>query len=246
MFERMFGRSRSSGLASGIGAAALLLVASGCVSQQKYDRLVSEYSTENQARRQLEDEIQRRDGEMSDLRGAVAEKDQKVTELTALSSEDKARIEQLKQALADATKSFGDTPEGVEVFREANGFAYRIADQLLFDSGSTDIRDAGKKALLQIAKEIVEKGYKDVRIDGHTDADPVIHTRVKFPLGNYELSAERALAVFGVLTHDGKVAENVFTIAAFGPSRPLKSGETDAVKSKNRRVEIHVAVPKKS
>ncbi len=226
---------------------APLVVAAGCVvPQSRYDRLATEYHAENQARRQLEDEVQRRDSEVTDLNRVLSEKSTAYSALEQDAAQSKERLAQLETALRDARKDVEQYGDGVEIVRTDTGFAYRIADQLLFDSGSTAIRDGGKKALLQIAKEISEKGYKAVRIDGHTDADPVVKNRDKFPRGNYELAIDRALAVFSVLVNDGKLPETFFTLAGYGPSRPVAKGDSDAAKAKNRRVEIHVAVPNKS
>jgi flagellar motor protein MotB len=56
---------------------------------------------------------------------------------------------------------------------------------------------------------------------------------------------KRALAVYASLVNDDSVPPSVLSLAAFGPNRPLDPGKNDAAKAKNRRVEIHVAVPKK-
>jgi len=227
---------------------APLVVAAGCVvPQSRYDRLATEYHAENQARRQLEDEVQRRDGEMSDLKGQLRDKNDAYSALEQDAAQSKEQLARLSKELEDARKNMAASGlgEGIEILPGKDGsLTYRVADKLLFDSGSVDIRENGKKALLQIAKQIMDKHYQNIRIDGHTDSDPVVHTKSKFPLGNYELSLERALAVFGVLTKDGKVPESLFTIAGFGPSRPVANDASDASKAKNRRVEIHVAVPK--
>jgi chemotaxis protein MotB len=222
-----------------------MLLAAGCVSQERYDKLVTEYNSENQARRQLEDVVARRDGELSDLKSMQAQKDEQLSSLQQSSEQDKAKIAQLQAALDDAKKNMGSSADGVEIIPTIDGFAYRIQDKLLFESGSTKISEAGKSTLLKVAKEITEKGYKDVRIDGYTDSDPVVKTKKEYPLGNHELAIERALAVFGILVKDGKVPEKVFTIAGYGPNRPIAQESSDAGKAKNRRVEIHVAVPKK-
>lgn len=225
-----------------------LVVAAGCVvPQSRYDRLQTEYHAENQARRQLEDEVQRRDGDLSAMRSKLAEKDSSLTALEQDAAQSKERIAQLEQALKDAQAATPSSDTGdIQIVRTPDGFAYRIADKLLFDPGSTEIRENGRKALLTIASEIKDKGYTAVRIDGHTDSDPVVKTKDKWKLGNYELAVERALSVFGVLTRDGKVPEAVFTLVGWGPSRPLVDNKSDADKARNRRVEIHVAVPKQS
>lgn len=232
-----------------IGSLALALLATtGCVSQSRYDRLATELSSEMQARRQLEDELQRHQGTVGEMNAALREKDEAFESLQQSAQADRNRIAELEKALAEAERSFpaDDDGDGVEILRTRDGFAYRIQDQLLFEPGSTDIRDGGRKALMTIAREINDKGYRNVRIDGHTDADPVVRTKAKFPLGNHQLAVERALAVFSVLSKDGKVPETAFTLVGFGPNMPIPGASGDAGKAKNRRVEIHVAVPNKS
>jgi len=229
-------------------ALSSLVFASACVvPQSRYDRLQTEYHAENQARRQLEDEGQRKDGEVSDLRGQVNEKDSQYNDLQKMSAADKERIAQLQKALDDAQKPFpaDGTSDGVTVFRTIDGFGYSLAESLLFDSGSTEIKSGGKAALKKIATSLKEKKYADIRIEGHTDSDPVVRTAKENPLGNHELAMKRALAVYASLVNDDSVPPSVLSLAAFGPNRPLDPGKNDAAKAKNRRVEIHVAVPKK-
>lgn len=230
-------------------ALSSLVFASACVvPQSRYDRLQTEYHAENQARRQLEDEVQRKDGEVSDLRGQFNEKDSQYNELQKLSAADKERIAQLQKALDDAQKTFpvGEgSSDGVTVFRTESGFGYSLAESLLFDSGSTEIKSGGKSALKKIAANLKEKKYADIRIEGHTDSDPVVRTKDQYPLGNHELAARRALSVYATLVNDDGVPSTALNLAAFGPNHPIASGNSDAAKAKNRRVEIHIAVPKK-
>jgi len=194
--------------------------------------LVTEYHSENQARVQLESELARLDSESSTLRGQLQSAE-------SARSAQAQRLAELEAMLADAQESMASIPD-VDIFRTESGFAYRMASELLFDSGSTQIRKQGQAALNEIAKEIISKGYSKVRIDGHTDSDPVVVTKDKYPLGNHQLAAQRALAVFGYLTKDAGVSQEVFTLAAFGPTSPTVSGKTAEAKAKNRRVEIHV------
>jgi|SRR5688572_6341656 len=241
-------RMAISGKSFSLALGLAVLVAPGCmVPQSRYDRLATEYHAENQARRQLEDEVQRRDGEMNDMRSQLRDKETTVSALEQETAQSKERIAQLQKALEEAKAVLPDNENGdIDLYRTSTGFAYRIKDQLLFDTGSAAIREAGKKALLTIAKEIKDKGYTAVRIDGHTDNDPVVKTKDIWKNGNYELSIARALSVFAVLSHEGKVPETVFTLVGFGPSSPVVKGDTDSAKAKNRRVEIHIAVPNKN
>jgi chemotaxis protein MotB len=228
-----------------VSLVPMLLVGACVVPQARYDKLQTEYHAENQARRQLEDEIQRKDGEVSDLRAQYNEKDSAYSELQKTSAADKERIAQLEAALKDAQKGFEGPGEvdGVKVVRTNEGFAYIVADKLLFDPGSTRISEAGKSALKKIASQINEKHYPDVRIEGHTDSDPVVKTKEQYPLGNQQLAVERALAVYGVLVSNN-VPQGIFSLAGYGPNRPVDKGNSESSKARNRRVEIHVAVPK--
>ena len=67
---------------------------------------------------------------------------------------------------------------------------------------------------------------------GHTDTDPLKATKDKYK-DNWELSAERALAVTRYLVSQGVAAE-ALTAAGRGEFHPLES------KAKSRRVEIVV------
>ncbi len=220
------------------GAVAMALT--GCVvPRAQYDRLVTEHHSANQARVRLESELAKREGEVAELRGTLNDD-------ARTSADSEARIHQLEQALQEAQSRlagpFGDI-EGLSLVANSEGFTILMQDKLLFDSGSTTIKQDGQSALSVVAREIVSNGYDQVRIDGHTDSDPVRMTKEMYPRGNHELAAERALSVFEYLTGKGKVPKDIFSLASYGPNRPLVTGQTADAKAKNRRVEIHVRVP---
>jgi len=56
-------------------------------------------------------------------------------------------------------------------------------------------------------------------------------------MGNWELSAQRALTVTRALIAEGVPAASVFA-AAFGSQQPVESNADQARRAKNRRVEI--------
>lgn len=221
-----------------VSLGLVVLTSAGCVARSQYDRLVTEYHSENQARVQLESELARAEAENSELRSQLQEANSARNAATSRVGELEG---ELAAARTEAEQAMLSIPD-VEVFDTRDGFAFRMASELLFDSGSDQVKDSGKTALNQIAKEIISKGYQAVRIDGHTDTDPVVVTREQYPLGNHQLAAQRALAVFGYLTNQGGVSDDVFTLASFGPNNPTVSGSTAEAKAKNRRVEIHVKV----
>ena len=111
--------------------------------------------------------------------------------------------------------------------------AFRVQGEVLFNSGQAELTAEGKKALSSLVP-ILRERQKDIRIDGHTDTDPIRHSKWKT---NLRLSAERAMAVQDFL------AENQFdpahmSISAYGPYKPAVAGDTTEAKRSNRRVEI--------
>ena len=225
-------------------ALGVLCLTAGCmIPRAQYDRLVTEYHSENQARIKLESELARREAELAQAQADLSAAESRAD---SVGRDSQARIAQLEKALNDAKASmaspYGDI-EGLSIIGTNEGFTILMQDKLLFDPGSTAIRKDGQDALARIAKEIVSSNYQEVRIDGHTDSDPVKVHKETFPLGNHQLAAERALSVYDYLANQGHVPASVLSLAAFGPNRPLVPGDSPEAKAKNRRVEIHVRVP---
>ncbi|MBK8456558.1 MAG: peptidoglycan -binding protein [Phyllobacteriaceae bacterium] len=114
--------------------------------------------------------------------------------------------------------------------------------EVLFPSGSEVINDAGKGEMKKLADAIVQLNAEipsDIewvlRVDGHTDNVPLSGTgRFK---DNWELASARATSVVKFLVENG-VPPNRLVAAGFGEHQPLEPGDTDEVKSKNRRIEL--------
>jgi flagellar motor protein MotB len=103
----------------------------------------------------------------------------------------------------------------------------------LFDSGKATLKDTAKKSLDKMVAAL-KKQYagKPVKVNGHSDNDPIRHSKWK---SNQELSEARAKAVRDYLVQKGVNASQV-SFTGFGETHPKSA--TD--KSKNRRVEIVV------
>jgi flagellar motor protein MotB len=114
----------------------------------------------------------------------------------------------------------------------AGTMTVRVPGDVLFDPGRATVRDQAKGTLDKVAAAL-KKDYagKQIRVEGHTDSDPIKVSRWK---SNQELSEARADAVKKYLVSKG-VDANVITIQGLGSSRP-KSND----KAANRRVEIVV------
>jgi len=151
---------------------------------------------------------------------------QKVQELARYRSEFFGR---LREVLSNRS--------GVEVV----GDRFVFQSEILFDSGSADLNASGRQelrklaaALLQIAAQIPPEINWVLRVDGHTDAQP-IHTE-QFP-SNWELSAARAISVVNFLQAQ-HVPGDRLVAAGFGEYQPLDPRRTPEAFRRNRRIEL--------
>lgn len=121
------------------------------------------------------------------------------------------------------------------------GDRFVLQSELLFAKSSAQIGEGGQLELKKLAKTLLEIAAKmpaDIdwilRVDGHTDSDPI--ATVQFP-SNWELSTARALSVVHYLTSEG-IPPNRLAATGFGEHYPIATGASEAVKAKNRRIEF--------
>jgi len=114
------------------------------------------------------------------------------------------------------------------------GFKLVFGQELLFNSGSAEIKQQAKPVLAKIARFMRITTYQ-IYIDGYTDNVP-IHTE-KYP-SNKELSLARAYAVMQYFVEHGKVPGGSIGLAGYGESHPIATNATEAGREKNRRVEM--------
>lgn len=152
---------------------------------------------------------------------------QKVEELSKYRSEFFGRLRQILSQRSD-------------ILVVGDRFVFQA--EVLFPKGSADLNDAGQAemtkladALKQLEKEIPTDLPWVLRVDGHTDNDPIL-VGAKFA-SNWELSSGRAIAVVKYLIAQG-VSPQHLVAAGFGEFQPLAPGDTEEAKSENRRIEL--------
>jgi len=121
------------------------------------------------------------------------------------------------------------------------GDRFVFQSEVLFPKGATEINPLGAKeldklasAINQLEKEIPSDIAWVLRVDGHTDTDPINTPLMK---SNWELSAARAIAVVKQLIAKG-VPPNRLVAAGFGEFQPIDTGDSDEAKARNRRIEL--------
>jgi chemotaxis protein MotB len=121
------------------------------------------------------------------------------------------------------------------------GDRFVFQSEVLFAKGAANIGNAGKAQLRQLASTLMKISKKiptDIdwvlRVDGHTDKDPI--KTIRFP-SNWELSSARAISVVQLLIKQGISPERL-AATGFGEFQPLENRNDEIGKRRNRRIEL--------
>jgi flagellar motor protein MotB len=218
--------------------AASLLALAACVTQERYDdaqlsakHYQNEHIRQSNELARLEEENQRLRAELDASKVQIQE------------SNFTGEIDQRLDALRSTLKELGSAPGDVTKFAVDGGYVYRVKESVVFPLGSAEVSPAGRAVLDQIAADINSQPFARVYVRGHTDDLPVSRpeTKAKFPHGNLQLSAARAVEVGAYLAENAKVDSKRLVTMGFGPSEPVAPNNSEANRQLNRRVEIFVA-----
>jgi chemotaxis protein MotB len=123
------------------------------------------------------------------------------------------------------------------------GDRFVFQSEVLFPVGSADLTPAGAAQMTALAvtiKDIASEIPPDLRwvlrVDGHTDPQPVKSGQFA---SNWELSAARAITVVKLLIADGVPADHL-AATAFGEYQPFGPGDTPDAYAKDRRIELRL------
>ncbi len=157
-------------------------------------------------------------------------------------------IQEQVRSLEAMLDQLGRPLNDIERFDVEGGYILMIQDKVLFASGSDELNAEGQAALRSLAAEIEARPHGEIFVRGHTDNDPVKkeETRARFPKGNLQLSAARAISVASYMIDSRLVAAKDVVVMGFGQWNPLKDNNNAENKRLNRRVEIFVSDPSKS
>lgn len=149
----------------------------------------------------------------------------------------KAESQQMDNAKATVTKLIQkENLQGqVSVSMQERGVLISIEAQVLFDPGSADLKPAARDTIIKIGKVLLQMPGKRIRVEGHTDSDPINTPR--FP-DNLELSTTRANSVHRILRDVVGVNRDLISSNGFGETQPVVPNNSVANKAKNRRVDI--------
>jgi chemotaxis protein MotB len=137
---------------------------------------------------------------------------------------------------ADLVQKLGDMISAgtLEVIVRGGRMLIVMPNDVLFDSGRTEIKATGRSALTAVSAALKVVEDRRFTVIGHTDDVPIHTARFR---SNWDLSTARAVEVALFLIEKGLKPE---TLAASGRGQfdPVESNATDQGRTRNRRVEI--------
>lgn len=163
----------------------------------------------------------------------------KLQELQDALNRKDAAVQALKNKISKALLGFKNKGLTVNV---KNGKVYvSMEDKLLFKSGSWQVDQRGRQALVKLADVLAKNKDINVVVEGHTDNVPY---RGKVQIkDNWDLSVKRSTSIIRILLLNKHIAGSRLTAAGRSKYCPLKNNNSSASRAKNRRTEI-ILTPK--
>lgn len=221
-----------------LGKVSLLTLLASCVAQEQYDEM-------HRSAKHYQKEFLNADRRLAELEAENATLRQQLdaAQLGTIDASFNDDIDRQLEEVQNILAQLGDEPGDVTKFAVDGGYVYRVKDSILFDLGSTTISDDGREIMMTVAEDIRSRPHGGVYVRGHTDNVPVVKpaTLERFPHGNLQLSAARAVEVAALLIEAGKVDKERVIVMGFGPNDPVNPNTSAENRQKNRRVDIFVA-----
>jgi chemotaxis protein MotB len=182
---------------------------------------------------------------IAELQQRLADTKSEFAEETAKSKTDIERLRREQAAIEARATLFRDLAHRLAKMVDAGDLHIALRDgrmvlqlpnDILFDTGKTDIKAAGRAALEKLASVLKTVQGHRFQVAGHTDNVPI--ETLQFP-SNWELSSARALVVVHFLVGHG-MDPSELSAAGFGEFDPVAANDAAADRAKNRRTEITV------
>ena len=128
----------------------------------------------------------------------------------------------------------------VRVAEEERGLVISISSDLFFDPGSARLKPQARN-LLDKTGELLRGIDNFIRIEGHTDSNPVrISTDEDRYETNWELSGARSINVLRYFVEEKGINPKQISQSGFGQYRPIDDNSIPEGRAYNRRVDIVV------
>jgi chemotaxis protein MotB len=130
----------------------------------------------------------------------------------------------------------------VQIEQLRDGLNVKLAQGVLFPSGSAQVGSEGAAVLAKVALRLLELPHR-VLVEGHTDDVPISGRLAERYPSNWELSGARAASVVRILAQQGVPPVRLAAVS-LADTEPVAPNDSAEGKAANRRIEIRlVPVP---
>jgi len=127
----------------------------------------------------------------------------------------------------------------LEVKLQGRGLIISMREATFFQSGSEAVSPGSAEILTRIA-EIVRQLPNPIRLEGHTDSQPIHNSRFH---SNWELSAARSIAMLEILRDRYGIPASRMAVAGYAENAPEDTNATEEGRAHNRRVDLVLLSP---
>ncbi len=232
--------------------ALSLLIGSfqSCVSQKKYNELVSAKEATDQALAETQAQIQNLQEENQELQQTLEEEKER---LNSQVGELRSDLNSTQETVADVREKLNMTEEQLnEVMNSINGTldAYKESglsvenregrlyvvteEPIQYRVGSARLSSAEREALTSLSNVLKENPDLRILVEGHTDD-------LKYPadsaMDNWDLSVMRSMSVIRYLLDQGVNPDQVAAVG-YGETMPQAPNDSPENRSQNRRTVV--------
>lgn len=249
-------RARTSAVVLAATASAF-----GCVGMDTHNAVLEERDVLKTRVERLEASNENLDNErvaliaqLEDLRQAKESLDASVAELAERKEQLEIDLAKTSQALEVRTKEVDElrsTYDGlvsdlqtevaagrVQIEQLRDGLHVKLAQEILFPSGSAELSREGQTVLGKVADRLVEVKHQ-IEVAGHTDNVRISGALAQRYPSNWELAGARAAVVVRLLAKQGVPPERLVA-ASFADTKPVESNDTPEGRAHNRRIDIRL------
>ena len=128
-----------------------------------------------------------------------------------------------------------------QLCRLQGAIKYTVNSDLLFPSGSWEMREQGKQIIANMAAKLAPTQQNKILVSGYTDNHPIGPALARQGITSNEiLSQKRAENVMEYIISQG-VRPDLISAQGFGDTNPVAPNDTPQGRAQNRRVELSLA-----
>jgi chemotaxis protein MotB len=198
-------------------------------AREGLDRRLTELTATNQA---MTERLRALGQNVEGLQSDLERTQRALTELQERERQAQARLATFRQMVERFRAMIASGRLRVRIVR--GRMVVELPDNILFESGEAELKEAGQTALAEIVEVLKTIPGREFQVAGHTDNVPIRSRR--FP-SNWELSTSRAVAVTKFMIERGLDGSRL-SAAGCAEMAPVASNDTPEGRAQNRRIEI--------